>query len=275
MTTDSEQAVANVAVISDDFAHPLHGRMLNEITRQLALRGGVPLLLNSTDAVAQLASQIQINGAIFLGDMPADAALATVPAVHLCSAHAEAIGVDDYTAGVEMGRLLLSQGYERFGYLSVSDLRSQRLAGYAAALATENIRLDVVLTAGGSDRELAWQAMTTYLKQARSSERINALFCENDLLAFGAIQAIRDFGQGVRIGVVGFDDVDEARASTWHLTSWSQPHDLQVAEALNRLLEERTDINGAWREGQLQCRHSHLGKAKPGEMSQCGCAIRH
>lgn len=273
MTTDSKQTPANVAVISNDFAHPLHGRMLNEIIRQLALRGSAPLLLNSPDAFARVASHRQIDGIILLGDMPVDTALA--PIVHLCSTHEQAIGVDDYTAGVEIGRLLLSQGYERFGYLSVSDLRSQRLAGYAAALATEGIRLDVVLTADGSDRELGWQAMTTYLKQARSSERINALFCENDLLAFGAMQAIRDFGQGVHIGVVGFDDVDEAQASTWHLTSWSQPHDQLVTEALNRLLEERTDINGAWRQGELRCRHSHLGKVKPGELTKCGCANRH
>jgi len=264
-----------VAIISQDFAHPLYGRMLNEITRQLAQRGHVPLLLNHSDSLAQLADRLQVGGAIFLGDMPADALPATVPAVHLCSTHAEAISVDDYTAGVETGRLLLSQHYQRFGYLSASDLRSQRLAGYAAALAAENIRLEVLLTAGESDRELAWQATMTYLKQARSSERINALFCENDLLAFGAMQAIRDFGQGAHIGVVGFGDMDEARATTWHLTSWSQPCGLQVEEALNRLLEERTDINGAWRQGELRCRHSHLGKTKPGEMSQCGCANRH
>jgi len=274
MMNKSDRAVPakRIAVISADFAQPQHGKMLNEITRQLALRGGVPLLFNDSGSLAE---QMPVDGAILLGDMPAEAAPVGVPAVHLCSTHAESIGVDDYSAGVEIGRLLLSQHYQRFGYLSVSDLHSPRLAGYAASLATEGIRLDVVLTAGGSDRELGWQAMTTYLKQARASERINALFCENDLLAFGAMQAIRDFGQGAHIGVVGFGDLDEARATTWHLTSWSQPCDLQVAEALNRLLEERTDIGGAWREGQLQCRHSHLGKAKPGEMSQCGCAIRH
>ncbi|MCZ4061472.1 hypothetical protein O3W44_23515 [Pantoea sp. LMR881] len=89
------------------------------------------------------------------------------------------------------------------------------------------------------------------------------------------MQAIRDFGQGTHIAVVGFGDIDEARTSTWHLTSWSQHNDLLVTEALNRLLDNRYDENGLWRRGELQIRHSHLGKEVPGEMAQCGCASRH
>ncbi len=53
-----------------------------------------------------------------------------------------------------------------------------------------------------------------YLKRARAAERIQALFCDNDLLAFGALQTVRDFGQGAHVTVVGFGDSEEAGAST-------------------------------------------------------------
>lgn len=70
------------------------------------------------------------------------------------------------------------------------------------------------------------------------------------------MQAVRDLGQGVHIGVVGFDDVDEARSSAWHLTSWAQRRDLLVAEALI----------ASWA--------SVLMTAERGSRANCRCVIR-
>ncbi|WP_426816603.1 substrate-binding domain-containing protein [Winslowiella sp. 2C04] len=280
-----------IGVVSDQFTHPASLKLLNELTRQLDKRGFITLLLNvdSPENYSSLlvnAGRLQIDGLVFLATVCSEelnlaaAQLPSVPAVYLCrseDADAQVVSADDYYAGAEIGRLLVGQGFQRFGYMKGRDDSShqRRMEGYAASLASANIIVDQLLVAGSNDRELAYQAMMRYLKQARASERINALFCENDLLAFGAMQAVRDFGQGAHIAVVGFDDVDEARSSTWHLTSWAQRQDLQITEALNRLLDNRADRSGAWQQGELQIRHSHLGKTVQGEMSKCGCASRH
>ena len=119
------------------------------------------------------------------------------------------------------------------------------MQGFIASLQAEDKTLHAALHAGALHREQAYQTMMAYLKKTRAAERINALMCEYDELAFGALQAVRDFGQGAHIAVVGFDDADEARGSTWHLSSWAPRRDLLVTEALNRLLDQRPDHSRA------------------------------
>jgi len=149
------------------------------------------------------------------------------------------------------------------------------MSGYRAHLEASQTPLQKILTAGGYDREHAYQATMAYLKQTWASERFDALFCENDELAFGALQAIRDFGERVHVGIVGFGDTKEAHSPTWHLTSLSQRNDLLADEAINRLLNSRSNNQGRWCHGELKIRHSHLGREVMSEPSKCGCASRH
>ncbi|MRS18509.1 substrate-binding domain-containing protein [Enterobacteriaceae bacterium RIT692] len=280
-----------VGIVSDEFTNPNTVKLLNEVTRQLNERGLITLLLNansreSYQSALRNAAQLPVSGLVFLTSLFSDELsvaadiLPQATSVHLshsASADANVVIADGYDAGAEMGLLLLSQGHQRFGFMHSQEnsAPARQLHGFVASLQAEQKELKIEFSAGGNDRELAYQAMMAYLKKTRAADRINALFCESDVLAFGALQAVRDFAQGAHVAVVGFDDVDEARASTWHLTSWAQRRDLQVAEALNRLLENRADTSNAWQQGELQVRHSHHGKHVPGEMSQCGCAIRH
>lgn len=280
-----------VGIVSDEFINPNSVKLLNEVTRQLNERGFITVLLNVTSRESyqqtlRNLAPLNIGGLVFLTSLFADELsvaadiLPQVATVHLChsaSSDANVVIADGYDAGAEMGLLLLSQGHQRFGFMHSQQnaTPARQMLGFAASLQAEQKALQVQLSAGNNDREMAYQAMMAYLKKTRAAERINALFCESDVLAFGALQAVRDFAQGAHVAVVGFDDVDEARASTWHLTSWAQRRDLLVAEALNRLLDNRSDDSNAWQQGELQVRHSHHGKHVPGEMSQCGCAIRH
>lgn len=280
-----------IGVVSGGFSNPWTLQMLDEVTRQLDVRGYLPLLLNAssadrTQSLMQKAASLDIDGLIFLtsdGDALSVAGdfLPDIPVVQLGGAgdgEDRVVAAEGYHAGLQTGKLLLAQGYQRFGFMqgkAGTATSLQQMAGFTDSLTAADKALDRVLIAGNDDRELAWQAMTAYLKQTRASERINGLFCENDLLAFGAIQAIRDFGQGVHIGVVGFNDSEDAGSSTWHLTSWAPQTDLLVAEALNRLLDNRADLSGQWQQGQLQVRHSHSGKEVLGDIPKCGCASRH
>ncbi|MEN5017318.1 substrate-binding domain-containing protein [Erwinia sp. Eh17-17] len=281
-----------IGIVAGEFSNPYTLTLLNEVTRQLHQRGASAVLLNVDDdascqAVLRTAGQLPLDALLFLTHPLSAEQLAAIeecyplPAIHVCRSAAEegeaAIGVDEYAAGEQIGRLLLSQGYQRFGYLQGQEVASaplRRMDGYAASLQGAGKTLNSVLVAGQSDREMGYKAMMAYLKTTWASERIEGLFCENDVLAFGAMQAIRDFGEGAHIGVVGFDDVSEAHSSMWSLTTWAQRSDLQINEALNRLLDQRTDAQGVWRKGELKIRHSHLSREVHGEMSQCGCASR-
>lgn len=291
LPSTSQRAAPVIGVVTDEFSNPYTLTLLNEVTRQLNARGSSALLLNVAadadyESVLHVAGQLLVDALLYLPNaLGAEQRAAIeqhypVPAIRLCSTEGdalEAIGVQDYPAGEQVGRLLLSQGYHRFGYMKGQETPIallQRREGYADSLAAAGKTLNTVLVAGRSDREMAYHAMMKYLKTTWASERIEGLFCENDVLAFGAMQAIRDFGEGAHIGVVGFDDVAEAHSSMWNLTTWAQRGDLLIAEALNRLLDSRADEQGAWNQGELKIRHSHLSREVHGDMAQCGCASR-
>lgn len=86
--------------------------------------------------------------------------------------------------------------------------------------------------------------MSEYLQATPESERVEALFCENDVLALGALEALRQTAPSSAMAVVGFDDIDEAGSANWALTSYSQRIDRLVEEALNRLIDNRATADG-------------------------------
>lgn len=265
-----------IGLVADEFGNPHTLRMIQEATRQLNERGYMTLLLNiesheNYQSVLQMAGQMQVDGIIYLATIVSDELLVMantlhhIKAIHVFrntdSADVEVVSIDGFRAGFELGNVLVGQNYERFGYMKGPDTSSNhlfRLEGYLSSLDESSNVLNTVLVAGHYDRDRSYQTMTDYLRKTPPDDRIDALFCENDVLAFGAIQAIRDFDAQLNIGVVGFDDVDEAHSSTWNLTTWNQRADLQLAEAINRLIDDTKDENGSWQHGELRLRDSHI-----------------
>jgi DNA-binding LacI/PurR family transcriptional regulator len=109
------------------------------------------------------------------------------------------------------------------------------MEGYEAALEQAGCRLDTLLVAGQYLRTRGYAAMSDYLDATSAGERVDALFCENDILAIGALQALRE--RDLTMGIVGFDNIDEAAAPEWQLTTYDQRRERLVEEALNRLID--------------------------------------
>ena len=76
-------------------------------------------------------------------------------------------------------------------------------------------------------------------------ERPDAIFAANDLVAVGVLQALVMNGSTVRvpdeIALIGYDDIDFARATVFPLTSIRQPSALIGQTAVQILLEEAAD----------------------------------
>jgi DNA-binding LacI/PurR family transcriptional regulator len=114
-----------------------------------------------------------------------------------------------------------------------------RQRGYEQALRGRRVRLDRGLYANAElfHRSDGFQAAQRLLA-ARPD--VDAIFCFNDLLAFGALRALREAGRRVPedVAVVGFDDVEECAFSNPQLTSIA-PDKAAVAEAAVSLLLQR------------------------------------
>ncbi|MET9773944.1 LacI family DNA-binding transcriptional regulator [Streptomyces sp. NPDC006367] len=152
------------------------------------------------------------------------------------------VSVDDVAGGALAVRHLLDAGHRCLAYVSgppglhqVRDRRTGALgalveaglgAGALRELPTE--RLDV---AAGRDAGARLLGL---------ADRPTAVFCANDLLALGLLQAM--YAAGVRVpedlAIVGYDDIEFAAAAAVPLTSVRQPAVTMGALAAELLLED-------------------------------------
>lgn len=271
----SQKKTHIIGVVIDELKNPHSMLMLDEVTRQLQMRGYMALVLNITGdnyrSVMALADQLQVDGILFLGtaltpDLVAIAQdMHNVPLVQVCrntdGNGIDVVNVDGYQAGRIIARLLVEQGHQRFGYMSgPADEEGHllRKEGFRDELAAQGFPLELELSTGHYERKLGYQAMQRYLLEMPAEKRIEALFCENDILALGALAALRDISPKTRLAVVGFDDIDEADEPGWQLTTFSQRLDLLMHEAINRVIEDKGEKGNDWQHGELRIRRSHL-----------------
>ncbi|WP_430780617.1 LacI family DNA-binding transcriptional regulator [Actinoplanes sp. G11-F43] len=100
----------------------------------------------------------------------------------------------------------------------------ERLNGYTGAL--RDAGLPALVTTGDFTRESGISAMCELLDREPG---LDAVFAASDLMAHGALQALRSAGRAVPddVAVIGFDDFDISRYSDPPLTTVRQP----IAEA--------------------------------------------
>jgi LacI family transcriptional regulator len=152
------------------------------------------------------------------------------------------IYVDNVLASQHAVTYLIEKGHTRIAILtSVEGPSRFRLEGYRRALQEHNLRLDERLIRTGSFDEQGGYLMMGQLLTLK--QRPTAVFASNDLIALGALMAIRESGLSVPhdIAVVGFDDIALARLVFPPLTTISQNH-RQIGRRAAELLFER--ING-------------------------------
>jgi len=119
-----------------------------------------------------------------------------------------------------------------------------RLAGYRAALAAAGLEEDPGLLVEGDFSEVSGlQAMRSLLA---CHPDLDAVFAANDLMAIGALRALRESGRRVPedVAVVGFDDSPLSRVTDPPLSTVRQPVDEMGREMAEMLLRLITGADG-------------------------------
>lgn len=135
---------------------------------------------------------------------------------------------------------LLELGHHRIGFVLGPNNTStslQRLKGATAALAEYGLKPNPKLTAWGPySHEAGYSAV---LRLWDSEERPTAVFCANDFIALGVLDAARKHGIEVpnQLSVVGFDDIPMAGWSAIQLTTVRLGIEQMAVVAARRLLE--------------------------------------
>ena len=248
-----------VALLVDDFDNPHKLVMLERLTRILREAGYGTLLVNmlgESDAPEALltASQRRVDAAVVIGTQFDEGIRRTALGAKrvkqlIIFARASttpgtiSIGSDDIAAMTEITRHLLGKGFKRPLFLAGPNTESTRLMRKDTFLSVwseaHGAPPPSVIHVADYSMALACEAVTTYLSDLDETLRPDVIVCENDVLALGAIDALRHkLGLAVpaEVAVTGFDDVALAASPAYDLTTYRQPV-TEMAHALVRVLD--------------------------------------
>ncbi len=221
-------------------------QVLNKNRFRLVLQ---PLKQAHTDYL-ELSRKDNIDGIVFLNTHDHDAGLAEFiesgfPLVVIGSLSNKdicQIDIDNYSAAREVVNYLVAQEHKEIAMIVHAPLvyyaAFDRLRGYREALkeAAIDYRKELVKIADYSE-ESGYQAMQELLSLPRLP---SAVFAGNDIIAYGAIKAIRDSGLNIPddISIAGFDDDFLSRYLNPPLTTMSLPAAGLGAEAARLLINQ-------------------------------------
>lgn len=246
---------STVGVIADDIIGPFATRIIRGIQDRLKPEGYLCVIISADwdpdaerEAIHDLASR-SIDGIIFSETWHKAAVelldVASKPYVFVHRQFAvpgQFSAIPDEMFGAQLATShLLRLGHRRIGYINGPEhyyASEVRLQGYQAVLAGAGIAYDPDLVARGD-----WAVDGGYAaacRLLRSEPRMTALFAGNDLMAAGAIYALRDAGLHVPedVAVVGYDDREISRIFRPALTTVTLPC-YEMGQASAQMLLDR------------------------------------
>lgn len=140
---------------------------------------------------------------------------------------------------MDVARRLIDAGHSRLtiiGGRPDTSTHRERYAGFQDELRSHGLEL-VGEEIGGNTYDGGYQAA---LRLMRGPIRPDAMFCIADVMALGALDAIR-FELGLKVpedvSVVGFDDIPLASWPAYNLTTFRQPVRAMVSQTLSLLFD--------------------------------------
>lgn len=135
---------------------------------------------------------------------------------------------------------LLNKGHTRIGFINGEhwmEAAKDRLKGYRRALATHDIAFDPQLVHDGDWNASSGYVITRTLMQLERPP--TAIFCANDLMAIGALDALHELGLAVpsQVAVMGYDDQEIAQHTRPPLSTALLPNYEMGRCALEALLD--------------------------------------
>ena len=242
-----------VGMIAADPASPFRSRQMAALSLRLTARGSVPVLIptgqhgENLSAAHQTLLRYRAEATVVLSGMPSSSFVElaqrnghTLIVVGRNEDGPNHIRINNKQAAETAVDVFAARGMKRLG-LVTSNVRSPNLLEREEAYVAraKNLGLDVSVQRGElTDYDGGFAAASLLLSER---DRVEAVFCVNDLMAFGLIDCARDvFNLSIPedLSVVGFDNVTEARWGAYRLTTFDQNAERLSAEII-RMLDER------------------------------------
>ena len=252
-----------VGVIVSDLTNPFFTQIVRSLSHALHAAGRSLTLCDSDhahtrgEANLRMLVEGQIIGLVVIGDSVPEAALeafvrqrARVPVISIERAYnissVSCLLVDSELGAFTATRHLIERGCQRIAMItgpasgagSATYGRVHRYDGYRRALAESGRSVDERLVVEGNFR---YESGRTAMRRLLSlQDRPDAVFAANDMMALGAMSALRDAGLSCAgdVALVGFDNVPMTGLIEPGLTTMAMPMS-ELGDAAARLLGEQ------------------------------------
>jgi DNA-binding LacI/PurR family transcriptional regulator len=250
-----------VALILGDMNNPFYVHTLHAFSKRLQEQGRqvliftiergtdadeaiLHLLAYQVDAVVLTAAQISTRMTSLCHERG-------IPIVlfnrYIPGSDASGVRCDNAAGGRLIAEAFLAAGARSFAMLTgdpKGTTSADRVRGFVERLLEDGIRRsDIISVEGNSSYDSAFNA-TLSLFTDKNRTRPDALFGINDIMAMGALDALKH-RLNLRVPddlmVAGFDDIPEGRRAPYQLTTVRQPIDQMVDEALTILHLDEPD----------------------------------
>lgn len=162
----------------------------------------------------------------------------------LCTNDFYSVSCNNLDAGRQVATYLLEKGVDEMAYIGGNEDTStsrERQRGFFEVLESKNISYQHYssnYTYDGGYR--------TALEVIRTGKIPAAFFVANDIMALGAVDALKQHGVKIpeETKIVGFDDIEMANWPSYQLTTWQQPVAQMIDYTIKYLLAEIADYTG-------------------------------
>lgn len=228
-----------VGLVSNNFGNPAFMSIFDLFTRGLQQRGFRPLLANlsgaaDTSHALDMLLQYHVDGVIIASSTLPQKLINGCEAAGLPLVHAfgrarqrrgrAVVSADNVQGGRLAAQTLVQRGYRRIAFLGgprAATSTIDRFAGLTAGLAKHGLEPAAAVFAPSYDHESGQDLMRDLLAKGG----FDAVFCGDDILAIGALDACSEAGAGVpaQLGILGFNDIAMAAWPAYRLTTIRQP----------------------------------------------------
>lgn len=241
-----------VGIVAAGMDNPFRAQQIHAITTALVSRNFRPILLpadqgESADHVMDQLLHYNVSGVLVTSDAPPtelcrEFAIHGIPIVLINKGDAiplvDRVISDNATAGRVAAETLLDSGAKRLAVMSASQISY-----------TARCREDAFVARSG---ELGCNARTIPVAlndyqngfaAGRGLDGLDGIFCINDYMACGVIDALRGQGRhpGKGVRIIGHDDIPQAAWDAYQLTTFRQPCAVQAGQAIDFLVSRMDD----------------------------------